>query len=68
MAVMIPQFEDSLMLMPKPLATLLATGLVAFAGCMTPALAATAIDPQLAALVASPQRSANFVTSASSPA
>jgi predicted methyltransferase len=61
MAVMIPQFEDSLMLMPKPLATLLATGLVAFAGCMTPALAATAIDPQLAALVASPQRSANFV-------
>jgi predicted methyltransferase len=61
MAVMIPQFEDSLMLVPKPLATLLVTGLVAFAGCMTPALAATDVDPQLAALVASPQRSPNFV-------
>ncbi len=49
------------MLVPKPLAALLATSLIAIAGSVTPALAATDIDPQLAALVASPQRSANFV-------
>jgi predicted methyltransferase len=61
MAVMIPQFEDSLMLAPKPLSVLLATSLVALAACTTPALAATDSDPQLAAIVANPQRSANFV-------
>ncbi len=44
-----------------PFPTLLATTLVALVACATPALAATDIDPQLAALVASPQRSANFV-------
>ena len=57
MTNMIPQFEDSLMSAAKAFAALLATSLTAFAGNATPTLAATAIDPQLAALVASPQRS-----------
>jgi predicted methyltransferase len=61
MARMIPHFEDSLMSTAMRFPTLLATTLVAFAACATPALAATDVDPQLAAAVASPQRSANFV-------
>jgi len=40
---------------------LLARTLVVFAVCVTPALAAADVDPQLAALVANPQRSAPFI-------
>jgi predicted methyltransferase len=64
MGGMIPQFEDSLMSTPQSFKALCAAIIVGLATSATTALAAsaaTSIDPQLAALVANPQRSAPFV-------
>jgi predicted methyltransferase len=60
MRSMIPQFEDSLMSTRKPFMALCAS-LVIVASANAAAPAATTVDPALAAVVASPARTASFV-------